>query len=198
MNLEATKEVLYDLTEMFFQKATVLWVEQMNTKPKLPYITMKTNGISKSAFPVEDDELNRYYQCETTLELNLYTQGRPVTVGKNVTGNYANTVTSDLLDFFKFIESDIMTDYLAGKGVEISLKPPVRDLSDLQNGTSYRYRSMAEATVKWTEEANGPYGIGGMDYVPNYSGGGTEEMANAEFDIFDSAEIEIKEESNNG
>lgn len=195
MNLKSVKDVLLDVTEMFFQGATVIWTEQMNTKPKVPYVTLKVNGINKSLFPIEE-EGGRYYPCDTVLEVNLHTQGRPVTVGKNVTGNYANTATSDLMDFFKFLESDNMIDYLAGKGVNIILRPPVRDLTDLQNGTSYRYRSMAEATVNWSEDAEGPYGIGGMAYVPNSSGGGTEGMANADEDFFVQAEIENIEGGN--
>ena len=196
MNLKSVKDVLYDVTAMFFQGATVIWAEQMNTKPKLPYVTLKVNGINKTSFPITDDELDRQYPCDTVWEVNLYTQGRPVTVGNKVTGNYANTATSDMLDFFMFLESDNIIDYLAGNEVDIQLRPPVRDLSDLQNNTSYRYRSMAEATVSWMDDASGPYGLGGKPYVPNSSGGGTEEMAKAEYGTFESADIEIIEGGN--
>ena len=89
-----------------------------------------------------------------------------------------------------------MIDYLAGKGVTIALRPPIRDLSDLQNGTSYRYRTMAEATVSWSEDAKGPYGVGGMAYAPNSSGGGTSEMEAAEHETFVTAEIEMIEGGN--
>lgn len=194
MNLEKVKETLYDMTEMFYNGATVIWTEQINTKPNLPYVTLKLGSIQKTTFPITDKDGNRYYLCKTTLEVNLYTQGKPVTVGDNVTGNYENTATSDMLDFIKFIESDSIVDYLAGKGVDVLLIPPVRDLTDLQNDRSYRYRSMTEMTVSWAEDADGPYGIRRMAGVPNSSGGGTEEMVNAEYYTIE--EIEITEGGN--
>lgn len=196
MNLDEVKETLYNMTEMFFKGATIIWSEQIVTKPSLPYVTLKTGGINKSTFPITDDEGNRYYPCSTMLEINLYTKGRPMTIGDNVTGNYANTASSDMLDFFKFLESDRMVDYLASNGIDVLLNPPVRDLTDLQNDSRYRYRSMAEATISWNENADGPYGVGGMATVPNSSGGGTEDMLNTETDIIE--EIVISETTEGG
>lgn len=179
MNMDSVKEALYDITQMFFNGATVIWTEQIATKPTLPYVTLKIGAVNKSTFAVTDDEGNSYYPCNTKAEINLYTKGKPVNVGDNVTGNYVNTATSDMLDFIKFIESDEMVDYLAAKGVDFLLIPPVRDLTALENDSRYRYRSMAEATLSWSEEASGPYGIRDMVTVPNSSGGGTTEMSDA-------------------
>ena len=189
MNFEALKESLYDIAEMFFKGATVIWTDQIVTKPKVPYVTLKTGGINKTTFPITDEEGNRFYPCKTTLEVNLYTKGRLVTIGNNVTSNYANTATSDMLDFFKFLESDTVVDILASKGIDILLNPPVRDLTELQNDSKYRYRSMAEATVSWYENADGPYGIGNMATVPNSSGGGTAEMLETEETAIEGIEI---------
>lgn len=194
MNLEEVKETLYDIAEMFFVGATVIWTEQINTKPPLPYVTLKVGGIQRTSFPVIDDDGNRYYPCRTTAEVNLYTKGKPVTVKEKATGNFANTAVSDLMDFFNFVESDYITDLLAGKGMDISLVPPVRDLTDLQNDSRYRYRSMAEVTVSFAEEADGPYGVGGMPFAPNSSGGGTSEMADATSDTIE--EVGITEGGN--
>lgn len=188
MNLEDVRSAIYDVTAQFFQGATVIFAEQVNTKPELPYVTLKTGGIRRTRFPIVDGKCNRYYPCSTMLEVNLYTKGKPVTVGKNVTGNYANTATSDLQDYFNFLDSDEVVDQLAAFGVEVSLEPPVRDLTDLQNDSKYRYRAMAEATVSFAQEADGPYGIGGMA-APNASGGGTSAMADAEGDAIEEVEI---------
>lgn len=188
MRLEDVKSVIYEITAEFFQGAKVLFAEQINTKPNLPYVTIKTGGIRRTRFPIVDDNGNRYYPCSTTMEVNLYTKGKPVTVAPNVTGNYSNTATSDLTDYFNYLDSDAVTDLLAACGMDISLEPPVRDLTDLQNDSKYRYRAMAEATVSFVQEADGPYGIGGMD-APNPSGGGAPEMADAEADAIEEAEI---------
>ena len=179
MNLEAVENILYDITEMFFKGATIVWTEQMNTQPPLPYVTLNLGGINRTSFPIVEEDGNRYYPCNTMLEVNLYTKGKPVTIGENVTGNYANTAVSDLTDFFNFMDSDNGVDILAEKGVTVSLVPPVRDLTYLHNDRNYRYRAMAEATVSFVMEADGPFGTASMKVIPNYSGGGTSEMTEA-------------------
>lgn len=190
MNREEVKEVICDVAEKFFHGASVIWAEQISTRPKPPYVTLKLGDIKKSTHPIVDDNNNRFYPSTTMLEVNVYTKGKPVTVGKSVTGNYANTAASDLMDFFLFIQSDYMVDYTNDRGVDIQLNPPVRDLSELVNENSvYRYRAMAEATVSFALTANGPYGIGGMPYVPNSSGGGTEEMESEAMPLIDDARV---------
>lgn len=199
MNLREVKDTLYDITAMFFQGATILWAEQINTKPPLPYITLKTGALNRTVFPIEDDGGNRYYPSRITAEINLYTKGRQVTAGKDITGNYENTAVSDMTDFFNFVESDDVTDILAGKGMDVMLVQPVRDLTDLQNDSRYRYRSMAEMTVSFAMEADGPYGIREMKAAPNASGGGTQEMAEAEDRVIEEVELsEVTEGGNHG
>ena len=189
MNIGEVKEKLLELTEMFFAGATVIWTEQVITKPQLPYVTLKCSGIRRTVFPVVDDELNRTYHSSTIWEVNLYTKGRTVSSGSGVVRNYENTATSDLTDFLNFLESDEISDVIAGCGMSISPMFPIRDLTELQNDNRYRYRAMLEFTVSFAQEANGRYGHYGKS-VPNHSGGGSKEMAKAESLIFD--EVEIK------
>lgn len=191
MNLAEVKDILYELTDSFFKGATVVWSEQINTKPPLPYITLKCGGVNRTSFPVADGEGGRAYHVKTTFEVNLFTKGQPVTVGEGVTGNYANTAVSDLTEFTNYMDSEMIVDIIAGYGMDIMLMPPVRDLTELQNDSKYRYRAMAEFTVSFVQEAGGPYGTGGMPLVPNSSGGGTKEMAEAETETIE--EIEITE-----
>lgn len=196
MNLENVKDALYDMTALFFQGADVIWTEQINTKPKVPYITIHTGSIRRTAFPIIDDDGRRFYPCQVTAEWNLYTKGKAVTIKDGSTGNYSNTAVSDLMDFFNFAESEEITDRMAEKGIEVTLSPPVRDLTGLQNDSRYRYRAMAEAVVTWSQEADGLYGIGGMPLVPDSSGGGTPEMAERSAETIE--EIEISELTEGG
>lgn len=188
LTLEQVKEKLYDLTEMFFRKATVIWEEQAATKPKLPYVTMKVSGIDRNDFPIEDSD-ERAYICQTKLEINLYTKGKPIKIGKNETGNCINTAMSDMMQFCDFVESDYGTDFMCRNDISIELAPPIRDLSELQNGAFYRYRSMAEFDVSFTEHAMGKYGVLGFE-LPDSSGGGSEEMSDADTETIERAEIE--------
>lgn len=73
MNMESVESVIYNVTAEFFHGATVIWVEQVNTKPDLPYVTLKTGNLNRTRFPVVDDDGNRFYPCSTLLEINLYT-----------------------------------------------------------------------------------------------------------------------------
>ena len=189
MNLVEVKESLYDATARFFAGAAIIWTEQINTKPPVPYITLKTGGIRRDTFPIVDEDGRSVYQCGTTLEVNLYTNGKPMPSGKNQTGNFIDTATSDLSEFAIFLDSERMTDFFSKRGVGILLMPPVRNLTGLQNSTQYRYRAMAEFAVSYVEEADGQYGI-------NSSGGGTSDMAAATTDTIEN--VELIEESEGG
>lgn len=189
MTVESVRAVAYELTASFFRGATVLWAEQINTKPEPPYVTIKTGNITRSRFPIIENDGTRYYPCSVPLEINLYTKGKAVTIAPNVTGNYSNSAASDLNDFFTYLDSETVVDRIASYGMDISLEPPVRDLTDLQNESRYRYRAMAEATVSFAMEADGAYGLEGRN-LPNSSGGGTEEMAKTELDSIEEVKIE--------
>lgn len=196
MNLLEVKEHLYDAAACFFTGVVIIWAEQTGTRPEPPYVTLRMGGISRTSFPGEDEEGGRSYQCSTTAEVNLYTRGRPLTEeGVCITGNYINTATADLMEFSNFLESDGQTDVFAGYGMGIALMPPVRDLTFLQNDSSYRYRAMAEYAVTFVEEAGGRYGLSGMPMVPNSSGGGTADMTSAAIEAIEEVDIgEEKEE----
>lgn len=196
MNLVQVKEVLYDITEMFFKGATIIWSEQIATRPAAPYITLKLGGIQRTAFPIVDDNGRRIYSCKTTLTVNLYTKGKPIKAQGRQTTNYINTATSDIMDFANFVESIFITDKLADAGMDVSLIPPVKDLSELQNDSQYRYRSMAEYTVSYAEAADGAYGMANMDMVPNASGGGNAELQSVE--VGEITEVEISEITEGG
>ncbi len=190
MNLEMVKEVLYDIASMFFGQAVVIWAEQVNTKPVPPYVSLKVGNLNRTRFPLISEDGSRYYPCSTAMEINLYTKGKPISRQENATGNFMNTAVSDLNDFFQFVESEEITDLLAGKGMDVLLILPVRDLTGLENDSRYRYRAMAEATVSFPQEADGRYGIGGMPDAPNDSGGGSAEMAETEGSVIERIEIE--------
>lgn len=190
MHLNEAKDVIYDLVKMFFQKAEVIWEEQENTIPTAPYVSMKLGKVSRNTHVILDDDGNRIYEYSTLLELNLYTKGKKIPG----TTNYMNTATSDMMEFCSFLESEFGSKFLSSKDVVILLNPPVRDLSELQNDSKYRYRSMAEFNVSYIGADDGMYGLSGMVNIPNASGGGTMEMVHTEIDPITSIEISYEEE----
>lgn len=191
MSLMQVRREVRKIVSDFFSNGTVLWAEQVVTKPKLPYITLKTGSLTKTAFPVQDDTLARWYSCKTVLELNVYTQGRKVGTDENAISNYENTSVDDLADFVIYLESDEIQDVLAKLNISLSLKGDIRDMSVLMNDTKYRYRALAEFELSWTEKTSGAYGIGEKKQLPNYSGGGNDDLM-GETNLLE--RVEIKEE----
>ena len=190
MNILDVKEKIYDIVDMFFTGASVVWVEQTATRPNTPYITLKTGSVNRTFFATSDDSLKKKYSCSPILEINLYTKGTALKIGGKSTKNNINTALSDMTDFVNFLESPEITDIISKEGMSIYLNPPVRDLTELQNDSNFRYRSMAEFTVTWPEVIQGAYGSVNMDITPNSSGGGTEAYTNAENNIIENIEIE--------
>lgn len=193
MSLSLIRGQIFNLVSEFFQGATIVWVEQVNTKPDIPYVTLKTGAINKSLFPVSDEVPGTaYYICNTVLEINLYTRGREVRIegDENCLVNYENTAVSDLMDFVLFLESEAILDRVAGYNLAIQLMPPVRDLTELLNDSKYRYRSMAEFTVSFVLKSSGRFGVSGMEQIPNSSGGGSEELVDSATETIENVIIE--------
>ena len=173
MSLSKVKENVYDIVSGFFSSGTVIWDKQVATKPKLPYVTLKTGSVTKKVFAVQDENLARWYECKTILEINVYTQGRKINIDDATISNYEDTSVDDLTDLVIYLESDEIQDVLAELNIDMSLKGDIRPLSNLMNDTKYRYRAMVEIELTWTEKTSGAYGMGQKEQLPNYSGGGS-------------------------
>ena len=187
MNLTQSREALYEMVASYFKGATIVWVEQSNTKPKLPYITLRVGQVTRNENILRDAD-GKYYQCNVKVELNLYTKGKPVKIDGKSTGNYINTATADMADFFFYLDSDEGILKQSALGITLVGSSQVRDLSQLENDTAYRFRANAEATLYFDMDANGAYGMSGMDEATSSSGGGTDEMYTAEDSYFDEVE----------
>lgn len=190
MGLDDVRDRLYNLTARFFAGANVLWAEQVNVQPQTPYVTLKLGAVRRRAHTVDDRDAGPCYHCETTAEVNLYTEGRQIAVEGKATGNYVNTATEDMLRFANYMESPAVIDTLSDPPIAVTLKGDVRDLTFLENDRKHRYRAMAEFDVGFVMEADGWYGILGVP-VPSASGGGTEEMASMGIEKIEETEIEI-------
>lgn len=194
MNLNDAKDTIFDMVYMFFPKTAILWEEQNATKPAPPYISLRARNFSRNLHQILDDEGKKIYNCETILEINLYTKGKKVSSGKNTTASYINTATSDMMDFCNFLESEFGTNYLSSRDMAVLLSPPIRDLSALENDSKYRYRAMAEFQVSFVEVADGLYGVSNMKKVPNSSGGASDSMVSEPIETIEDVEIIYEEE----
>ena len=193
MDLWPVKQLIYEMVVQYHPGALVVWEKTKGVTPRPPYITLGYRNLERSLFPLSDDKNeHKYYNYTFTLEINLYTIGKEIKVNGAGAGYYENTAVEDLEEFVRFLDSSAITDELAMKEVTIVLNPPIRDLSELIGDTKFNYRSMAEFTVAYVGLADGEYGVHGSGAVPNPSGGGLKEFAEAE--IYAIKEISIQEE----
>lgn len=176
INISEVKNSIYEVVKEYFKNANVVWAEQIQTRPQLPYIVLKTRDLQKDSFASVDKE-GRYYNATLPIEINLYTKGRKATDNPIALNNYMNTATSDLMDFCNYLESEMGID--KAHGLTFLDEGPVRDLSELQN-EKYRYRAMVEMQVYFKLSADGAYGVKGSS---NSSGGDLEMESTASFNI---------------
>ncbi len=190
MDLGEVKQLIYEMVARYHPGALIVWQKTKGVTPRPPYITLGYNNLERSLFLLPDDESeHKYYNYTFTLEINLYTIGREIKVNGVGTGAYENTAVEDLEEFVRFLESEAITNELAMKGVSVVLTPPIRDFSELIGDTKFHYRSMAEFVVAYTGLADGEYGVQGSKLIPNPSGGGTKEMAEAGAAVIETVEI---------
>lgn len=195
MTFAEVKKILYEFVKRYHPAAMVVWSKTKGVTPKPPYITLGYSNLNRSAFTLSDDEgEHKYYNYDFVFEINLYTVGKEI---KTNTGSYyENTAMEDLEEFVRFLDSEGVVDELSEKNVTIVFNPPIRDLSELIGDTKFNYRSMCEFTVSFVGLADGKYGVSGSHTIPNSSGGGMKDFAEAE--TFAIEEIKIQEEIDNG
>lgn len=195
MGIGEVKQVLYELTAKFHPNASIVWAKTKGVAPKPPCITLGYSNLERSAFPLLDEGgEHSYYYCSMGFEVNLYTAGREVSWKGKPMGAFENTAIEDMEEFIRFLDSEKITELTMTNEIAIQWNPPVRDLSELIGDTKYRYRAMAEFTVVFVQEADGAYGVSGMA-VPNSSGGGTMEIAEAVIEQIEAVQIKEKEGS---
>ena len=195
MDIVELKSILQSLAARFFAGATVTWAEQIQPQPMPPYVTLKTGRINRTAFSLSVGEDDRYYQADTTLEINLYTAGKEIKIdtgNEMVLTNCINTAVGDLTDFFLYLESEAIQDELSVNGVSLQTLTPPTDASQLINDVHFKYRAMAELTVSFPIKANGFYGVSDLNMVPNASGGATSDMVTG-IPIIEDAETDSTE-----
>ena len=180
MTIGEAKKYVRDFVAGYFGDSHVSFAEQKQTRPTVPYITLRFGKSGKkrgkiTMFDDKDQCYKDFWQRKISLEINLYTAGRNV-AEKGYDPVYENTCIEDMEDFISYIMSDYGSDELVSHDVAIVQEGDVQDLSALLNDSSYRYRSMAQFYVLFTDCSFGKYGQNGVLTIPNPSGGGTKDM----------------------
>lgn len=156
MNYTEVTRVLYSYAQRYFTGATVTMANTRQVKKTKPLVTLEFGPQISSQFPVESDldgELCRFHPTSMKLEVQLFTNGRPLSNGAP-----ENTAVADLTDFAMFMVSEMVTEELGGD-ISVLVDGPVQDVSAIINDASYEYRAMVEFTVSYVVASVGFAGI---------------------------------------
>ncbi len=167
------QQKILKIAQRYWEDTPVIFANHNAEKPATPYVTIQFRDLTRSAMHYGAGD-ERYYDATWPMDVNLYTDGKPVNISGGVAGSYANTAVSDMTLFADYLESeDAMIDE-GLSGISVQMVPPVRDLSELENDRNYRFRAMVECSVNFAVEANGPLGTRDTE---NHSGGGVSDAS---------------------
>ena len=192
MRLYDLKEYLYDLVSRYFQQATVIWANEVSTKPSLPLVMLRLGNLSRQSFPSEEsgeDGSVRYYGSTIDLEVQIFSKG-----GK-IGGGYSDDTVADLNEFLLYLESPEITDELFDKDLAIDIGTPVQSIPALLGEAKNEFRAMVELTVGFTQETAGAYDLKQSEkdpeeWTPTSAGGGSIEQVSEENEFIEHIEFE--------
>ena len=191
MRLYDLKEYLHDLVSRYFQQATVIWANEVSTKPSLPLVMLRLGNLSRQSFPSEEPEDGsvRYYGSTIDLEIQIFSKG-----GK-IGGGYSDDTVADLNEFLLYLESPEITDELFNKDLAIDIGTPVQSIPALLGEAKNEFRAMVELTVNFTQETAGAYDLKQSEkdpeeWTPTSAGGGSIEQVSEENEFIEHIEFE--------
>ncbi|MBQ7445913.1 MAG: hypothetical protein IJS71_08295 [Clostridia bacterium] len=193
MTVGQVKTFFYNLVKEYFTGATVVWgAVPTAVRPTLPFVTLQTGDIIRARDGIiEGNDFTKYIPCRISIDVNLYTKGKAV----SVTGGtyYENTATEDLSDFVNFIMSPYAQAKFQAQNIGMSIEVGLRDLTQVLD-EEFEYRAMQEVTLSYNEESAGYAGITRANWQQNSSGGGSATLAgDLEYEI-DNVVFEDEEE----
>lgn len=189
MNIGDVKTFIYNLVKEYFTGATVVWGAIHNAvRPTLPFVVLQTGDIIRARDSiVAGEDFDQYYAARVSVDVNLYTKGKAVTVSGGT--YYENTATQDLSDFVNFLLSPYAQVKFRENNIGLSLESGLRDLTQVLD-EEFEYRAMQELVLTYYETSAGYAGISATNWAQTSSGGGSQALANElEYDI---EEVEIE------
>ena len=167
---------LYGLVAEYFaplhESGSIVWGKTKHVKPSGPSVTLHLLGTKRPSLPNRshaDGIVADTYPAETTLNVDLFTKGAPVTDDPNVMPGSENTAANDLMGFASFLNSHHVERWSWRTGVALRASE-VMDLTALTHGSSWTYRALLEVGVRYMQAAAGHTGTnheGGKPLHPN-------------------------------
>ena len=169
VDVAEARQVIYDLTKFYFQKADVVFAKQsFRVKPIKPLVTLSFGTITRPLNPpvkVIDGRPVSLYPTTMMVQIDLFTKGRQREIAAGITPVMENTAANDMMAFAGFLGSEYAVQYCHKKDIAVVLLGNVQDLTDLINDTNYEYRAMLELELRFTSCAIGYMGTLSIDSI---------------------------------
>ena len=206
MTTQELKQILYTLAKSYFAGADVVWAMQGQVSPTNPVVLLTMLPVVRKPRPIRrnvNGVVVDAYPSKTTLQVDLYTQGAAPEQAPGIKQRYENTAVNDINSFVNFLGSVAIDHFCQINDISIEAGA-VQDLTQLDNGISWEFRAMVELAVGFTGHAVGHTGtnfedgvefnkegnpVGVRPYVPNPSGGGSQQLADEKTGWFEDAEL---------
>jgi len=159
MDVKEARKAIYELTEQYFNgKASVVYAKQSYSVKTSPLVTLSFGTVNRPLNPptkMINGRLVSYYPSTMMVQIDLFTQGTQINLGDGITPAMENTAANDLMKFADFLGSEYVQQFCHTKDIAIVLINNVQDLTDLINDTSYEFRAMLEAEIRFTSLSTG-------------------------------------------
>ena len=172
MNQSELKKIMHSFISSHFGSATVVWGKVKAVNSNAPQIVLTMGDIIRPYQPITQS-INgvpiNVYPSKTTLQVDIYTKGRPTSNESGVSASFENTAVNEMTEFANFLNSGYSDQWSSDNDVSI-LVNQVRDLTEIINDTSWEYRAMVELEIGFTQRAVGYAATmidGGIPYHDN-------------------------------
>ena len=168
----------------------IVWAKTKPVQPSRTYVSLYLSGIRGPSLPNRsyvDGIVHDSYPRETTLTINLFTEGAPTSDDPNIISSNENTAVNDLMGFVNFLNS-VHVDHWRGRTGVVLKANEVKDLTSLTHGSSWAYRAYVEIKVGFTQNVAGHAGINFEGGIPLYPNGRPKYDADTGMPLYDNGQ----------
>ena len=153
------KRKLYDLIQGYFGgDTTVAWGRSKKVKPLSRLVVLRTIALRRNWHAASETNTGvniDYYPSTTTIQIDLFSNGQPITEDTDVTAASENSAVTEIIALINYLNSQKVQNWCLENDVSIVISGPVNDLTEVINEVSWSMRAMVELTVGFTQSAVG-------------------------------------------
>lgn len=163
MKLSEARALFQELTQTYFSGATVVYANQSRAaKTGNPLVVISTGPVHRPLSPsykTVDGVMVGHYLSRISLQVDLFTNGAPLTDEKDVVYAYENTAEDDMLAFVNFLDSPYVIGWCHDNDVSIVVDGDVQDLTGVVNDNNYEFRARVSIMYYFTQKVIGHAGM---------------------------------------